>query len=219
MKKSNAFLLLCFAFLAFSCGNNTASSDSEGDATADSTENTAATSDASSEDTAEAKPSVPMSGESYSINVIDAEPKSPRKEMNAKIGTVDIAINYGSPSKRGREIWGTSLVPYGGKVWRTGANEATTIKFSHDVMIEGKKLPAGSYSLFTVNEENSATIHFNSELGQWGTNHDASKDVLVVQVSPEQKELDAESMDFIADGDAIVLRWGKRAIPFKISAA
>jgi hypothetical protein len=160
-----------------------------------------------------------MKGDNYTISVIDSEPKSPRKEMAGTIGDVKVTVNYGSPSKRGRDIWGSSLVPYGGKVWRTGANEATTIEFSADVMIEGQKLAAGKYSLFSVNEADKTNLHFNSETGQWGSNHDASKDVLVVTVTPQDADQIAESMEFMVDGDAVVLRWGARAIAFKVAAA
>ncbi|MEN0006651.1 MAG: DUF2911 domain-containing protein [Bacteroidota bacterium] len=215
MKNSLFVLLLSLFCLTFSCNNAADTSNNE---------ETTATEEAPDETpAAEAEAvtayTVPAKGANYNITVVDGEPKSPRKEMKGQIGEVAVTVNYGSPSKRGRDIWGTSLVPYGGKVWRTGANEATIIEFSQDVMIEGQKLPAGKYSLFSVNEAESTNLHFNSETGQWGSNHDASKDVLVVTVTPQTAAEVAESMDFMVDGDAVVLRWDTRAIPFKVAGA
>src|SRR5690349_608114 len=73
---------------------------------------------------------------------------SPKASLMQTIGIVDMTINYNRPGVKGRTIWG-DLVPYD-KVWRTGANEATTIQFSDDVMINGQKLPKGLYSLHTI---------------------------------------------------------------------
>src|SRR5688572_13451014 len=79
-----------------------------------------------------------------------------------------VKVFYNRPYKKGREIFG-SLVPYD-KVWRTGANEATTFETSRDLTIEGKTLKAGKYSLWTIPRPDSWTIIFNSEYGQWGIN-------------------------------------------------
>ena len=73
---------------------------------------------------------------------------SPPAEASAKVGGTMVTINYSQPSVKSRKIWG-ELVPYD-KVWRTGANEATTFEVSTDVKIEGKTLPAGKYGLFTI---------------------------------------------------------------------
>ena len=77
-----------------------------------------------------------------------------------------IRVTYSRPQANGREVFG-NLVPYG-KVWRTGANEATEIKFYQDVTIDGKKLAAGTYSLFTIPEKDAWTIIFNKDLDYWG---------------------------------------------------
>src|SRR3954451_10510920 len=74
--------------------------------------------------------------------------QSPKMTATGKIGEANVTITYGSPSVRGRKIWG-ELVPYG-KVWRAGANEATQIETDKDLVVEGKKLPAGKYSLYTI---------------------------------------------------------------------
>ena len=78
----------------------------------------------------------------------------------------NLEITYGQPSKRERVIFG-GLVPYD-SVWRTGANEATEIKFSKDAVFGGKKIKAGTYTLFTIPSEKSWEIILNKQLGQWG---------------------------------------------------
>jgi len=93
-----------------------------------------------------------------------------------------IKVIYSQPHKLGREIFG-KLVPYG-EVWRTGANEATEITFTKDIMINSTLMKAGTYSLFTVPEKDNWTIILNSELGLWGSyNYNSKLDVLRFQVS------------------------------------
>ena len=96
---------------------------------------------------------------------------SPAAVAEYKQGDFLIQVNYCQPFKKGRLIFGEetagALVPYG-KKWRTGANEATEISFSHDVIVDGKVLKAGRYSLYTIPEASSWTAVFNSKLGYWG---------------------------------------------------
>jgi len=115
--------------------------------------------------------------------VPDRENTVPRVSPNAlvgqTIGVTEVRIAYGRPSVRGRKIFG-GLVPFD-EVWRTGANEATTISFSTPVRIEGTSLDAGTYSLFTIPGPETWTLIFNSEPEQWGAyNYDSSKDILRV---------------------------------------
>ena len=81
-----------------------------------------------------------------------------------------ITIDYSSPSVKGRNVFG-GLEPYG-QVWRAGANEATIFTTSKDIEVEGKKLPAGKYSLFMTPGEKEWTVYFNSQTGQWGEGKD-----------------------------------------------
>jgi hypothetical protein len=146
---------------------------------------------------------------------------STRKSKNGKTtGTIDgveVTVEYGRPNVKGRTIWG-DLVPYS-KVWRTGADEATTISFSADVLVEGERLAAGTYALFTIPGEGEWAVVFNSVSDQWGTfNHDASKDVLKVMSQPQENE-HVESMDFVIEGSSVVLRWAELAVPFAVAAA
>ncbi len=90
-----------------------------------------------------------------------------------------IKITYSQPHLRDREAFGNAkLIPYG-KVWRTGANEATEITTTKDIMLGGKKLSAGTYSIFTIPNEDEWTVIINSELGQWGAyNYNEESDVI-----------------------------------------
>jgi len=91
-----------------------------------------------------------------------------------------VKIVYSQPHKNGRQIFG-ELVPYG-KIWRTGANEATEITLTHDLRIGNDILKAGSYSIFSIPEENEWTIIFNKELGLWGAyNYSEKKDMLRIK--------------------------------------
>lgn len=94
-----------------------------------------------------------------------------------------IAVNYGSPKVKGRVIWG-GLVPYG-EVWRTGANEATTVEFTKDVFIEQQPLTKGVYSLFTIPSEKEWTIIFSTNSKQWGAfKYNEAEDALRVKINP-----------------------------------
>jgi hypothetical protein len=109
--------------------------------------------------------------------------KSPMTAAQCTQNGTYIRVIYSQPSKNDRVIFG-SLVPYS-EVWRTGANEATEITFGKDVSIAGKKVKAGTYSLFTIPEEKRWTVILNTELGMWGAfNYDIKKDVLRTTIAP-----------------------------------
>jgi hypothetical protein len=91
---------------------------------------------------------------------------SPHEKVEATIGGKKITIDYGRPYKKGREIFG-KLEPYG-KVWRTGADEATTLTTEGDLMIGSIHVPAGTYSLFTIPDEKEWTLVVNKVAKQWG---------------------------------------------------
>jgi len=102
---------------------------------------------------------------------------SPVAIVSAHYKDTYLKITYSQPHKRERIIFGT-LVPYG-QVWRTGANEATEITVTKDILINHQPLKAGSYSLFTIPDKDSWTIILNSELGLWGSyNYNSKLDVL-----------------------------------------
>jgi Protein of unknown function (DUF2911) len=102
---------------------------------------------------------------------------SPTAIVSARYKDTYLKITYSQPHKRERIIFG-SLVPYG-QVWRTGANEATEITITKDILINNISLKAGTYSLFTIPEKDSWTIILNGDLGLWGAyNYNSKMDVL-----------------------------------------
>ncbi len=197
--------LFGLSLLAAACG---AGGDSQATDTEEETEEMAETT----------TPEVIMSGDNYQVVMMDAEPASPRKEMRGTLGDATITINYGSPAQKGRTLWG-DLVPYG-KVWRTGANEATTIEVSQDVMVGGQPLPAGKYGLFSIPGENEWTIVFNSNSDMWGSgDYNEEQDVLRVTATPQEMAEASENMEFVMDGNNLVFKWGNTMIPVAVSAS
>ena len=91
---------------------------------------------------------------------------SPKSTIKQEVGLTDVEINYSRPSARGRAVFG-NLIPFG-KVWRTGANENTTVSFSDDVVIDGKTLKKGKYSLYTIPKVESWEIIFYKTTDNWG---------------------------------------------------
>jgi DUF2911 family protein len=147
---------------------------------------------------------------------------SPKASVTQTIGTTDMTIIYSRPAVKKRPIWG-ALVPLD-KVWRTGANEATTISFSDDVTVNGQPLPKGTYSLHTIPGQNSWTIIFNKVADQWGSfSYDQSKDQLRVTATPEKAPftelLTFEVPQLTTDKAAVVLRWESLAVPFVVETA
>ena len=144
---------------------------------------------------------------------------SPQAKLTQTVGNTEVTISYSRPGVKGRSIWG-GLVPYD-KVWRTGANEATTITFSDDVTIGGQKLAKGTYSLHTTPGQNEWTIHFNSVADQWGSySYDPAKDVVKVKstpvAAPHAEWLTFEVPEMTTDTAKFVIRWDKVAVPFTV---
>ncbi|MFZ5948347.1 MAG: DUF2911 domain-containing protein [Stygiobacter sp.] len=144
---------------------------------------------------------------------------SPNASVNQKIGYTNITVEYCRPSVHNRKIWG-DLVPYN-KVWRTGANEATTIQFSTDVTVDGNKIPAGRYSLFTIPDVKEWTIIFNKVDKQWGAfNYKEDQDFIRFKVTPKENEF-VESLifyfsDITQNSVLLNIAWEKIKVSFKI---
>lgn len=137
---------------------------------------------------------------------------SPAATVTAQIDGDDIKIAYSQPSMRGRKIWG-GLVPFG-EVWRTGANEATTIILAKAIVLGGKEVPAGSYTLWTLPAaDGSAKLIVNSETGQWGTDYNGSKDFTRVDLTRTELAKPVEKFVIAleaADGGGVLkLTWDK----------
>jgi len=144
---------------------------------------------------------------------------SPPAQAKGTIGNAAITIDYSQPAVKGREI-GVQLAPYG-KVWRTGANEATTFEVSTDVKVEGKELKAGKYGFFTIPGENEWVIIFNTVPDQWGSSsYDKSKDALRVSVKPGKTSDSTERFTIsIEDKGQVVMKWGNHKVNFEVSGS
>jgi len=124
---------------------------------------------------------------------IKAPQMSPKSILTQVVGLTDVEINYSRPSARGRAVIG-DLVPFG-KLWRTGANENTTISFSDDVVIDGKTLPKGKYALYTTPKADAWEIVFYSKTDNWGnpSTWDETKVALKTIAKPEMLDRNVES--------------------------
>ncbi len=161
------------------------------------------------------------------------------------IGVTDVTITYSRPGVKGSRIWGdpvasqagtkgeatlddqnirpkdAPIVPWG-HVWRTGANEATTFAVTDDVLINGQKLAAGSYSLHTIPTKDEWTIVFNGTANQWGSfNYDPAKDTLRVKVKPQWVSDNQEWLEYsfpavTPNSAQVLIRWEKVAVPFTV---
>jgi len=185
-----------------------------------------------------------------SVSIAIAQVTTPRPSQKAtvmqRIGVTDVTITYSRPAVKGRKIFGDAtpeqaakqtgeatlddqnvrpkdavIVPWG-HVWRTGANEATTFVVTDDVVINGQKLAAGSYSLHTIPNKDDWTIVFNGTANQWGSfNYDPAKDTLRVRTKPQWLDQSQEwleySFDPVTENSAQVnIRWEKVNVPFTI---
>lgn len=138
--------------------------------------------------------------------------KSPAAKVSQVAGLTEISIEYSSPGVKGRKIWG-ALVPYG-EVWRAGANEASRITFSKDVIISDTAVAAGTYSFHVMPTTKEWTLILNKTAKQWGSyEYDKQYDVLRVQVTPKavpmRERLAYSVTDFTDDQANIDLEWEK----------
>jgi hypothetical protein len=154
-----------------------------------------------------------------SLNVSAQQDKSKRASPPAKVSQTlesgaEISIDYSRPSIKGRTL--DALAP-AGKVWRTGANEATVFETSQDVTINGEKLTAGKYSIYSIPGEKEWTIIFNKTWKQWGTVYKDSEDALRINVKTGKAKEFTEMMTFeIGKNGKISLMWADTQIDFKV---
>ncbi|MEO9871867.1 DUF2911 domain-containing protein [Ekhidna sp.] len=142
-------------------------------------------------------------------------------EVTQQVGISHVTIKYHSPAVNNRQIWG-GLIPYGA-MWRAGANENTTITFSHDAELEEQPIAAGTYGLFMfIKDKENIRIILSKYAKSWGTNYPAEQDaVLIADVStnkiPSQDWLSYDFKDRSGDDVTAVLRWADLEVPFNIS--
>jgi tetratricopeptide (TPR) repeat protein len=159
-----------------------------------------------------------------------------KASVSEQVGIVKIVISYSRPGVKGREgkIWNTPVAHYGfvdlghgtsyAAPWRAGANENTTISFSHLVKVEGKDLPAGTYGFFMSLGEEESTLIFSKVNNSWGSfYYDETQDALRVTVKNQKLDKSVEWLkyEFIDETDnsaVIAMSWEKRMISFKVEA-
>jgi hypothetical protein len=146
---------------------------------------------------------------------------SPRDTVRATVGSAQLWIDYGRPSVRGRTVWGGLLVPPNA-VWRTGANAATQLSTSSDLVIGGATVPAGKYTLWTWAAPEGYQLVINKQTGQWGTDYKADEDLVRVPLAVTPLSAPVEQFTFAIDpapnGGTIRMLWGDRAlaVPFTV---
>ncbi|WP_316833278.1 DUF2911 domain-containing protein [Pedobacter aquatilis] len=144
------------------------------------------------------------------------KPASPPATATGKIKDATITIAYSSPSVKGRKIWG-GLEAYD-KVWRAGANEATTFETDKDIIVQGKSLPAGKYSFFLIPKESGTwTAIFNKEPKQWGAfKYEEAKDALRVEVKTKALKARQETLVYKVNKSGFTMDWDKISVPVAI---
>lgn len=147
---------------------------------------------------------------------------SPRASVMESVAGTEISIAYGRPGVKQRKIWG-ELVP-DGRVWRAGANEATSFTFSRDVQVEGHALPAGTYTFFAVPGDAEWTLIFNRVSRQWGAfNYNPAFDALRFTAkpveAPHQEFLQYDIQPEGTNAALVTLAWEKRRVAFRLLAA
>ena len=156
---------------------------------------------------------------------------SPAAVVSQTIGISTITVNYSRPSVKGRGVWG-NLVPYGWNVqgfgagnsapWRAGANENTTIKFTHEAKVEGQTVPPGTYGLFfVVNKDNTGEVVLSKDSRSWGSFfYDEKNDQLRARIQTREiPNTELLTYDFINTSKTaaeLVLNWEKKQLPVKI---
>jgi len=144
----------------------------------------------------------------------DKKPISPHETSTGQ----DISVRYGRPYKKGRVIFG-GLEPYG-KVYRCGADSATTVTFDKDASFGGKPVKAGTYTLFVIPNEQNWTIILNSQLGQWGAfDYDKYKDKDVLRVDVPVKKLPqpVEQLTISLPPSAMTIEWDDVQVSVPVS--
>ena len=159
----------------------------------------------------------------FSYTQLQSPVPSPRAKVSQKVGLVDINLDYSRPSKKGRAIFG-NVVPYN-QIWRTGANQATTISFSHDIKINNKLVQAGEYHIYSVPRENSLDLVVYEKNDSWGSLKSFDESLIKARVTSDFYDLPFSIETFtISFGDisnagaSLNLSWDNKVAIFVIDA-
>lgn len=163
---------------------------------------------------------------SYFAENIFSSRLSPKDTVVFKLNDLKLEVFYNRPSKKDRDVFG-ALVPYG-KVWRTGANEATTFESNKSLLVKNAKLPAGNYTLWTVPRDSSWSVIFNTKQYPWGVDEqmqpmwDPNYDILEIEVPVETLSNPVEqftiAFDNSTDNLKLTMAWDrtKISVPMEI---
>ncbi len=141
-------------------------------------------------------------------------PASPRDSVKTTIAGANIFVDYGRPSKRGREIFGGLGDMKWGMVWRTGANAATHLTTDKSLQFGNLAVPAGKYTLYTLLDQGGKwMLIVNKQTGQWGTEYDAKQDLVRIPLTVEQTPAVVEKMTIevkpAGKGGTISIMWDR----------
>jgi len=152
---------------------------------------------------------------------------SPKASVTQRVGITDVTVVFHRPAVKDRDIWGTRLAPYDGQPfpWRAGANDNTTVETTHDLLVEGSKLPAGTYGLHMIPKaQGKWTVIFSKNATSWGSfRYNPAEDALRVEVEPadipHQEFLLYQFTDLTPSGGTLALDWEKKRIPISYEVA
>ena len=170
-----------------------------------------------------AQPFVPGSLRAAEEKKIEFPAASQHATVKQRVGLTDIEVDYSRPNKNGREIFG-GLVPYG-KLWRTGANAVTKIKFSKPVTLGGKEIPAGEYALFTIPAADEWTIIVSKDAKvQSAADYKQETDAARIMAKPEPNPITLETFtigmsDVKGASATLNLMWDQTRVPVKLTTA
>ena len=163
---------------------------------------------------------------SVAYMMLTTKSHSPADQVVYSDGDFSLSLDYCKPYKKERLVFGSAsdkaLVSWGA-YWRTGANDASEIEFSHDISIQGKPIPAGRYRFYTIPDQDSWEIALNSELGEWGAfEPDYDLDILRVSVPAEKSSVLTEQFTIVTtemgeNALALILSWDDTKVSIPIS--
>jgi hypothetical protein len=140
---------------------------------------------------------------------------SPRDTARATLAGAEVWVDYSRPTKRGREIFG-NLVPWN-TVWRTGANAATQLSTSVDLVLGGATVPAGKYTLWTLPTPTGWKLIVNRQTGQWGTAYDPAQDLVRVDAKVETLAAPVEQFTIAFEAGLMTFTWDKTRVTVPVA--
>ena len=165
---------------------------------------------ASPADSAAASAPAEMLGGGAVTPVHDGMAGSPHVQVAWEVSGANISITYGRPLLKDRTV-GDSVEPLDGRVWRLGADEATTLTTNRDLMLGSAHVPAGEYTLWALTNGDTTELIVNSETGQWGTDYDESRDLARTEMTVNTLDTPADQLTLHVDESELRLEWGAMA--------